>query len=314
METTPNGADALGRVRDALFDTSLYAGELAKSVEQLEALYARLYPEAYIPITEHFYVPTVLNTTNLDNPRGHGCTLHPRWTDHAPASEHRPRRSAIDATLALRAAIDSAIEAVAGVAACMDSDAQSVDQRWTTRTINHLRKLRGAILLGHGDDVFPSALPMIRAGVPDALRDDERHVMARMEEVKSALAAGVGRQTPQSTSTTTDILPSTTTVEAARPALAAPSGAGNAKTPALTATAVLTADHESILAVLGKTPTKCMTVIDVSSAGTIRDRETVGRLLGELAVIGMVNRPHGRRKGYALTDSGRNRLSGASPT
>ncbi len=91
-------------------------------------------------------------------------------------------------------------------------------------------------------------------------------------------------------------------------------GSGDAKPKTLPACVALTADHESILAVLGKTPTKCMTVIEVSSVGTIRNRETVGRLLGELAGFGMVDRPHGKRKGYALTDAGRGRLPGASPT
>lgn len=76
----------------------------------------------------------------------------------------------------------------------------------------------------------------------------------------------------------------------------------------------LTADQESILTVLGKTPTKCMTVIDTSSAGTIRNRETVGRLLRELATFGMVYKPHGKHKGYALTEEGRKRLTLITPT
>lgn len=76
----------------------------------------------------------------------------------------------------------------------------------------------------------------------------------------------------------------------------------------------LTPDHESILLVLGRTPTRCLPVIDLASAGAIRNRETVGRLLGELARFGLVERPYGRRKGYALTDAGRKRLPGATPT
>ncbi len=91
-------------------------------------------------------------------------------------------------------------------------------------------------------------------------------------------------------------------------------GGGIAKPASLPAGVALTTDHESILAVLGKTPTKCKTVIDVASAGTIRNRETVGRLLRELAGFGMVNQPHGKRKGYALTDGGRKRLPVASQT
>lgn len=89
---------------------------------------------------------------------------------------------------------------------------------------------------------------------------------------------------------------------------APPHGADKSVGPALTA------DHESIMAVLAKSPMKCKTVIEVSSAGTIRNRETVGRLLRELETLGMVYRPYGKRKGYALTDLGRKRLPGASPT
>lgn len=76
----------------------------------------------------------------------------------------------------------------------------------------------------------------------------------------------------------------------------------------------LTTDHEDILAFLGKTPTKCKTVVTVAGDGPIRNRETVGRLLRELAEWGLVERPHGLRKGYALTDAGRKRLPVGRPT
>lgn len=84
--------------------------------------------------------------------------------------------------------------------------------------------------------------------------------------------------------------------------------------PATPASVPLTSDHESILSVLAMTPMKCKQVNWVASKGTIRNRETVGRLLSELAGFGLVNRPHGKRKGYALTDAGRKWLPGASPT
>jgi len=84
--------------------------------------------------------------------------------------------------------------------------------------------------------------------------------------------------------------------------------------PALPNGEALTDDHDKILAVLAKTPTKCKTVIDVAGDGPIRSRETVGRLMTELARGGLVERPYGKRKGYAITDAGRKRLPGASPT
>jgi hypothetical protein len=71
----------------------------------------------------------------------------------------------------------------------------------------------------------------------------------------------------------------------------------------------ITNDHQAILAVLMKTPTKCMQVQEVASAGTIRNRETVGRLLDELKRGGWVHQPYGVRKGYALTDQVLNRLN-----
>lgn len=66
----------------------------------------------------------------------------------------------------------------------------------------------------------------------------------------------------------------------------------------------LHADQYSILTVLAARPRDCMTVNRVSSIGTIRNRETVGRLLRELARFGLVHRPHGLRKGYAITSDG----------
>ena len=90
---------------------------------------------------------------------------------------------------------------------------------------------------------------------------------------------------------------------------------GSAKTSmALPAGIALTDDHETILAVLAKTPTKCKAVVDIASGGKIGNRETVGRLMTELARGGLVERPYGKRKGYAITDAGRKRLPGASPT
>lgn len=87
--------------------------------------------------------------------------------------------------------------------------------------------------------------------------------------------------------------------------------------PAASAKHALTTDHEFILKEMGKNPNRCMTVSDLSSndrKGKIRNRETVGRLLTELAGLGLVYRPHGKRKGYALTEEGRKQLLDTTPT
>lgn len=321
MADTLDGEDALGRVRDALFDAGRAAHRLAEAVEAMEHLYAQEYPglrENFpqgIP-TSYFYASSRMQT---------GVELHEEGTDRVPERERPVRRRAIDATLALRAAVDSAIAAVSKIGVYMDSDAESVDRRWTTRTIGHLRELRGAILRGHPPDFFPSALPMIQSGVPNELRETAQNVGARMEELKSAILAGVQPRAP-AVSVPLDLLDRLQRAAAAVDPHAIDRAAektaqvfgagddGDTKPPAPPGGVALTVDHESILAVLGKTPTKCKTVIDVASAGPLRNRETVGRLLRELESRGMVVRPFGKQKGYALTDTGRKRLPGAKPT
>ena len=69
----------------------------------------------------------------------------------------------------------------------------------------------------------------------------------------------------------------------------------------------LTTDHEIMLAFMGETRNrdKCRTVIDLASGPPFQNREKVGDLLSELAGFGLVNRPHGKRKGYALTAKGK---------
>lgn len=102
---------------------------------------------------------------------------------------------------------------------------------------------------------------------------------------------------------------------------AAPIWKGSQKEPIETdapppsADVALTNDHELILAVFGgQKRTKFISVNGVASAGSIRNRETVGRLLAELKGLGMVDRPFGPRKGYALTDAGRKRLADMTAT
>lgn len=70
----------------------------------------------------------------------------------------------------------------------------------------------------------------------------------------------------------------------------------------------LTARHETILRVLGRRPQTCMTVIEISGNGPIRNREAAGLLLRDLEKLRLVCRPFGKRRGYALTPSGLARL------
>lgn len=73
----------------------------------------------------------------------------------------------------------------------------------------------------------------------------------------------------------------------------------------------LTADHETILAYLQKCSPRCKKVQDVCAASTIKNRETVGKLLRDLLGMGLVCRPHGVKKGYCLTENGRKMCSQA---
>jgi len=73
--------------------------------------------------------------------------------------------------------------------------------------------------------------------------------------------------------------------------------------------AAITADHELILSVLSNAPGKCMKVHEVTSKCQIRNRETVGRLLRDLNVRGLVDQPFGIRKGYGLTDKGKAKIA-----
>lgn len=183
MEQVSDGMDRLARLRDALFDACRKAGVLADRVERMESVYAGqegpLDPSC-------FYIPSTGQTgRELDEPL---------QEDHLRLDERRVRKAAIDAALALRAAVDRAIGIVGSVADLMNGPNESVDRRWTIRTIDQLRLLRGVILNGHGADFFPSALPMVRVGVPDDLRNASESIWKHLEEVKSAIFAGIGNK------------------------------------------------------------------------------------------------------------------------
>jgi hypothetical protein len=175
-------------VRDRLFRACREGYELAHEVEQLEKACSKR-PNGVN--RDHFYVPSTMVT---------GRELHDLIDDTEwPPHERLARRAAIEAVLSLRAAIDEAILAVSSDGHVMDSPTDGPDRRWTVQTIGHLRKMRGAILRGHdATDAVPSALPMIRAGVPSALREHADAVAVRMEQLKSVLMAGPSSKAAQS--------------------------------------------------------------------------------------------------------------------
>ncbi len=176
MAVKPDDLLPLVRVLTSMSNACSVAEHLAQTVEQVE----RLYPESEGPYDPYdFYVPT----SSVD-----GLALNnPNWRDRAPPHTHAARRLAIDLTLKLRATTDVGCSAVSAAAALMDSPAESADRRWSTRATSLLRKLRAAPRSGDCGDIAPSALPMIHAGVPKALRDAYFLIGECIEAVKSVM-------------------------------------------------------------------------------------------------------------------------------
>lgn len=172
-------AQALMTMRDALLVVVQRTRTLIGAVEALELWMGE--PEAIDPAA--YDAPTLLATE--------GRTLDPAWADNAPDEDRWHRRQAIDATIALRVAIRDAIDAVPSIAALMD-EGQSFDRPWRDRTFDALRGVLGAIT--HGHRFAGSALPMIRTGVPAALKDAMGHVEGRMEDVQAAIRVGIANR------------------------------------------------------------------------------------------------------------------------
>lgn len=168
----------LESARSALFHVGYHARRLANATERLEAHYQDLGE----PNPQYFYIASTMLT---------GREVEDVDSDsQLPRGERVVRETAVNCVLNLREAIDNAIEAVRATSPMMNSPSESAPRSWTNQTIGELRILRGDILRGHALDVYPSALPMIRAGVPAAIRDTACKVAARMEEVKTAIIAG----------------------------------------------------------------------------------------------------------------------------
>jgi len=172
----------LDAARDALIMALHKAGRLARAVENLEAHYA---DREELPGPAHFYVP--------------GSAIYGLAVDDAdhdgdlPYPERAVRADAIRAVAALRRALDAAGRAVGAAAPLMDGGGESAHRRWTVLTAGDLRALRSAIVLGSSQDLFPTMLPMPRAGVQQALEERGRAVEARFRQLKDAIYSGVGR-------------------------------------------------------------------------------------------------------------------------
>lgn len=169
---------ALEGVGNSLGFVLSYGGQLIQAVEHLESVYKRVSGKID---AGHFYIPT-------DTQDGLAVSERPDEGDLRP-SERESRRQAMAACLRVRNAVHLAKEAVARVASIMDSERDGLPDRWSVRTIEILRRIGGATQKGHARDFYPSALPMIRAGVPDALRKYLTELARPFEQVKSAFEA-----------------------------------------------------------------------------------------------------------------------------
>lgn len=66
----------------------------------------------------------------------------------------------------------------------------------------------------------------------------------------------------------------------------------------------LTKDHREILWTLAKSQGRCLVIADLTETSKYRNPEKVGRCLLVLEEHGLVDRPHGERKGRAITPAG----------
>lgn len=301
MTTRQDAEVALGPIRDALFKACREAHDLAEATETLESVYSTHKG----PINPGYFrvASTMFTGREVDDLEGNEKRI--------PHRERAARAEAIEAVLSLRAAIDHAIDLVGGVSKWMDSPHESIDRRWTTRTVEELRELRGAILRGHTVDAFPSALPMIRAKVPTALRKSARAVSKRMEEVKSAILLGVQAQSSHS-AMSTELL---ARLEAATSKLAAVAGGGDVESPSNLSDALsspspaLTANQCRVLQTMARFDASRLVSSDViaaemDAAGRLSAR-TIGPIVRKLIEMQLAERPEGHRSGARLTIAGR---------
>lgn len=166
----------LEALRDAIYRSHFAGTYLAKEVESMEHAYSI---ERRGVSQADFLVPTSDQTgRNLAEPldeSGLRTTLR-----HC-------RERCVRRVLELRKWIDSAFNAVRQAADLVNDPNAAPEQRWSAQIVRELQTLRGAILVGHDPTCQPSALPMIRAGVPEALRQAVAPLEPRFDRVKSLI-------------------------------------------------------------------------------------------------------------------------------
>lgn len=166
----------LEALRDSIFFSGWWGNKLAGEVESMEQAYSI---ERANCDPADFLVPTTDQTgRTLAEPFDESGLCHTRRIFRERCVKH---------VLELRKAIDSAFNAVRQAADLVNDPNAAPEQRWSAQIVRELQTLRGAILLGHDPTCQPSALPMIRAGVPEALRQAVAPLEPRFDRVKSLM-------------------------------------------------------------------------------------------------------------------------------
>ncbi|MCC6228379.1 MAG: hypothetical protein IT432_04040 [Phycisphaerales bacterium] len=166
----------LEALRDSIFFSGWWGNKLAGEVESMEQAYSI---ERANCDPADFLVPTTDQSgRTLAEPLDESGLRH---------TLRLCRERCVREVLELRKAIDSAFKAVRQAADLVNDPSAAPDQRWSMQVVRELQALRGAILVGHDQSCQPSALPMIRAGVPDALRRAVAPLVPRFDRVKSLM-------------------------------------------------------------------------------------------------------------------------------
>lgn len=176
MSIPPSDRDRLESLRDAIFFAGYWGTKLAGEVASLEKAYS-IESRNCDPID--FLVPTT-------DPSGR-TLAEPLDESSLRATLRIVRERCVWEVLELRKAVDDAFAAVREASDLVNDPAAAPEKRLSLQLVRELQALRGAILVGHEPTSQPSALPMIRAGVPDAIRRAVAPLADRFDYIKSLL-------------------------------------------------------------------------------------------------------------------------------